>query len=205
MKTIFKPSGRIHSDYPKFVFLIIVNGILSGISSVISTDQMFSALNKGNLTPNFVGKDIIGQLGSLLVTDKLSKMKSDKILKSSIVIYELSNLVECCSPLFQEKNFIIVASGANIGKNIGFIGLGAFNSEVINKMSIDKDNIPQIYSKIAIFSSISFSFGMTIGLYFIKQFPDFNSRLGIISIIGVTRYFTLTKLSVFNTPNEPNR
>lgn len=195
IKRFLIPSGKIETvKYIKFISAIIANGILSGTSSSISTHEMFSVISNENLTNNFIGKDILGQLGLLFATGEIAKKESKYILKSSLIIYEVSNLVECCTPFFSETYFIPIASIANIGKNVGFISLGAFNSEVISKLSIDKTNIPQIYSKVAVISSVSFSLGMALGLYSIKIFPEHNSRIQLVMFLGVLRYLILTNL-----------
>ena len=141
---------------------------------------------------NFIGKDIIGQSLSLPIMNKISKMEHSKILKSSLLIYEVSIFLECCTPLMGNNYFIYLASLGNIGKNIGFTGYGAFNAHYINKMSPDKDNISEIYSKVSIFSSIFFSAGMICGLGIVRLIPDHTNRLMLLPFLGILRYLIIS-------------
>lgn len=193
------PSGKIGLGYKKFFISNCVGNFICGISSVCSTHGMLGALIDNNQTNidalsvslNIIGKDILGSFIAIPVINSFSRIgdKDPKfLLKISLFTYEFSNLMECVTPLINRDYFIPLASLGNVGKSIGFTGYGSFNAKKINELSIDKDNISEIYSRLTTISSISFSFGMMFGLGIVKLIPDHQCRLALLPFLGYLRY-----------------
>lgn len=199
------PSGKIHKSYLKFLSGVCFGNFICGVTSVCSTHGMLGSLIENDQTTdvatvsfNLITKDIVGQMASLPFITSISKLgdkNPKKHLAISLAIYEISNLLECATPLFNSNYFVPIASVGNIGKNIGFTGYGSFNANCINKLSKDKDNIAEIYSRICTSSSICFSLGMICGLYVVKIIPDHEMRMGILPILGLVRYSVISYCS----------
>lgn len=201
MRGILKISGNISPHFKEFLFYKCLSDVVCGVETILSTHSMFDASGVGNsdvlsVLVNLSSKDIIGQIASLPIINKLSKMGDQTPIKHlgfSIAIFEISNFVEHLTPLLPTILFIPVAAFANIGKNIGFTGTGSFNANLINKISLSKDNISEIYSKITSFSTISFSFGMMIGIFLVKIIPCYYTRLGLLVPLSILRFSLLAK------------
>lgn len=199
------PSGKIHKSYLKFLSGVCFGNFICGVTSVCSTHGMLGSLINDeettkvlSVSSNLIFKDIFGQVISLIFIDRISKMgdkNPKKHLKISLLIYEMSNIMECATPLFDSNYFIPIAAIGNIGKNIGFTGYGSFNARCINKLSEDKDNISEIYSKFCTTSSICFSAGMICGLYVVKLIPDHQTRMLVLPILGIARYSVISYCS----------
>lgn len=200
---MFKLSGNIHPNYKKYILYSSLSNIICGFESIISTHSMFSASGIGkenielaSISLNLLGKDIIGQVFSIPFINKMSKIgniKPLKYAKINIVIFESSNFLECITPFLHPQLFIPLASLGNIGKNVGFTGFASFNANAISKLSIDKTNIIEIYSKITILNSLSYSFGMSIGLCFVTFSNNIGLKFFILSCCGFIRYFCIKK------------
>ena len=71
------PSGRVHSSYLKYLYWNSFSNFVASIESVLSTHSMLTTVggaNAGvNVSINFIGKDIIGQMGSLYAINKIGK------------------------------------------------------------------------------------------------------------------------------------
>lgn len=180
-----------------------IGNIFAGIESTISTSSMLesSGMCKENVvlstvSINLIGKDIIGQLMSAPIINKLSKTSDCapmKNMKINIALFEFSTLLECLTPFFPVSYFLLLASVGNIGKNVSFVGIGAFNYSIINKLSTSENNIAELYSKVTIISSLSYSVGMIIGLGIIKYIPCYYTRLGLLPFLGISRYMCIKK------------
>lgn len=175
-----------------------MSNFISGIQSVLSTHSMLGALNMGDserdlisVSVNLIGKDVIGQMASIPILSKISKVgdsDSKSYLKLNVLIYEVSNFIECSTPVFGPNYFMLLGALGNIGKNIGFTGFGSFNAKLINMISLDKDNICELYSKITVASTISYSLGMVFGLAIVKLIPCHYTRLSLLPFLGFIKY-----------------
>lgn len=196
-----KVTGLVAPSFNHFILYNSLSSIICGIESILSTHSMLKGSGVGNedllsILINLSSKDILGQLISIPIITKFSKIGDQnptKHLQVSIGVFEVSNILENLTPLVPGYCFIPLAGIANIGKNIGFTGIGGFNSNMINKLSIDKDNITEIYSKVTAISTISFSLGMILGLCTVKLIPCYYTRLGLLPIFGLLRYYCSLK------------
>ena len=197
LNKFLKVSGRILPSFNHFLFYNSISSAICGIETIISSHSMLKASGVGNeevlaVLINLSCKDIAGQIFSIPIINRFSKIGDSnpkKYLAISTAIFEISNIIEHLTPLVSSFYFIPLAALANIGKNVSFTGTGGFNSNMINKLSIDKDNISEIYSKVTSISTISFSFGMILGLCIVKIIPCFYARLSLLPILGITRYY----------------
>lgn len=203
MLKILNVTGRTSKYYNNYLASTALANFICGTESVLSSYSMLDASGVGKeyvplatVSLNLIGKDIVGQIISVPVTIRASKMGDKdpiKYTKFNVMIFELSNLLEYLTPLFSPNYFIFLAATGNVGKNIGFTGFSSFNANAINKLSIDKDNISELYSKITAVVSISYSLGMGFGLFLVNIVPCYYTRLCLLPFLGICRYFALVR------------
>lgn len=180
-----------------------MSNFVCGFESIISSHSMFHASGIGSentalaaVSMNLIGKDILGQLFSIPFISKLSKYGDKhpmKYIRNNTILFGISNFIECSTPYFNESLFIPIATLGNIGKNIGFTGFGSFNANIINKLSNDKLNITELYSKMAMANTISYSLGMSFGLLFVTQIENQELKLCILPLSGFLRWLLIKK------------
>lgn len=189
------PCGKVHKNYGRYVYWSLLSNAIGSMEGVLSTHSMLSVVGKESnelvISVNYIGKDIVGQLGGLWYINKMAQ-KSDEdpkaFAKYSILFEQTSNFLECATPLLPTLIFIPTAGIANIGKNISAIGIGAVNAKIIQKLA-KENNIGEIYSKIGVLNTIGSSIGMGFGLILTCVIPCHTTRLCIIPILAYIRYY----------------
>lgn len=200
IKKLLIPKGEIHTKYLNYMYWSAFSNFLISIESVLSTHSMLSTLSDNtssqNLSLNYISKDIIGQSFGLFVMNYVSKYidsNPNKFLKHSLIFQQGATILECTTPLFPLSLFIPIGAISNICKGISFIGIGGINAKIINKLSINGDNIGEIYTKATIINTISTSIGMMLGLMITIYIPCHQSRLCFLPLLGVMRYYSFYK------------
>jgi hypothetical protein len=202
LKTIFKsfifPSGKVNEKYLSFIRWSFVSNIIMSIENVLGTHSSLSVLGKSSteltLSTNFIGKDIIGQVGSLLYMNKIGKNADKdpkKFIKYSMIIQQSAVFLESTTPLLPIQMFIPLAGFSNIMMNISFTSCGAINAKIIPLLA--KDNIGEMYSKLTIINTISSSIGMGLGLCIVGIIPEHEKRIFILPILSILRIYTYNK------------
>jgi hypothetical protein len=202
LRKIFYPSGKynelLYGQYIKWSFL---SNIISSTEDSISTHCLLSTLGTVNndivVSYNYIGKNLIGQIGGLLFVSKFSNTidkEQKKHFYTSIGLNQFSVYIDCFMPFFKFNSniFLLLAGGSNIMKNISWIGYGAVNASIIQKLSID-NNISEIYSKISIVNTLASSIGMVCGLSIVYYIPCHQTRLSILPILTLIRFYTIRK------------
>lgn len=185
-----------------------INNFTTSISSVISTNSMLHSINIPNpsyesiITLNYVGKDIIGQFGSLLYSWKKGKNSDVEPLKHIIyggIFLQTSFCIENLTPLITNSSYILPILGfSNIIKNISFISIGSVNIQNIQQIS-KGHNIGEIYSKIASINTIASTLGMVIGIVIIHFVPSHTIRtLCILPFLSVINIYSLQKMCILS-------
>ena len=197
-KSIY-PSGKVHQKYLNYILWSSISNIVFSIENVISTHSMLSVVGKASteltLSINFIGKDLIGQLGALTYMNKMGK-KADKdpynFIKYSMCLHQSSVLLENLTPLLPIEIFMPIAGISNIMMNISFTGFGAINAKVISILAQD-NNIGEIYSKLSVINTMCSSIGMGLGLVIVAFIPDHSIRLGILPLLCIIRIYSYIK------------
>ena len=199
IKNIIYPRGKVHNNYSKYVGWSCFSNIIISIESVLATHSMLSVIGQSstelNISVNYIGKDIIGQLGGLYYMNKMGQkadIDSKKFINYSMCFQQCSIFMECITPLFPIYTFIPVAGIANIGKNIAFTGIGAVNAKIINKLAED-NNIGEIYAKITVLNTLGSTIGMGIGLIIAAKLPDHTMRLCLMPFLTAIRIYSYNK------------
>ena len=128
-----------------------INSFSTSICSVISTNSMLSSIittpsYTSVIATNYIGKDVIGQLGSIIYAWKTGKHADSKPLKyitSGSILLQTSFFIENFSPFITNKLFIIPFLGlSSTLKNISFLSIGAVNTHNLQKISeLEKDSL----------------------------------------------------------------
>lgn len=193
------PNGKISNSYKSYLFWNSLGNFFASIEVSISSDTMLNFLSNTdstNLSINYVGKDILGQLGSLYILNKVGKKIDEdlrKATKNNIIIQQIAVTLENITAFLSIDYFLPIATISNLLKGVSFMAFGATSAKIINKLSIDKENIGEIYSKITIANTLSTSLGMGFGLIIAKQIPCVFTRLSIVTCIGFFRYYCFLK------------
>ena len=197
LKKIIFPSGKHNPLYNNYLKWSFVSNVFASAQTAIVVDNMLYAINYDseiNRTINYFGKDVIGQLGGLLILSKVGD-KADKnpkkFLLYSNIIQQVGFLSVSLTPMFPNY-FLPIAGISNILTNLSFTGFGAVNAKCINKLSTN-DNIAELYSKISIINTLGSSIGLILGIGINIMIPDHTERSLLIPILGLLRIYTYSK------------
>ena len=156
-----------YADYATFCFCSSVAG---SAAMVLSTQALLHAALGISLTNasalsagiNWVIKDGIGQLGGIIFASKIGQARGldsnpKRWRMTSAICMDVSTFLEICTPLFPSY-FLIIASVANVGKNIGFLSASASKAALHQSLQLDSsNNLADITAKAgsqAIFASL---------------------------------------------------
>lgn len=197
LRTLLFPSGKFHHLYTQYVGWNFVSNVVISAEHALATHSMLHAIDTNSetiRTVNYIGKDIIGQLGSLWYMAKLGE-KADKQSKCFIlysnIVQQTSLLATCITP-FATSYFLPIAGCSNILSNISFTGFGAINAKCIQSLAID-DNMGETYAKITVINTFASSLGLFLGLMINVMIPDHGLRLIMIPILASIRVYTFNR------------
>lgn len=202
-RAAFLPAGKLHPRYTQYLGWSFVSTFLVSAETILSSHSMLSAVSVAATTTataavsvNYLGKDMFGQIGGLLLMNKIGRLSDthpNKFNKHSMVIQQMSTIAECATPMLPIGAFLPVASVANAGKCVSFTLFGALNAKVITTLSEDGSNVGEIYSKVAITNTLASSLGMAAGLILATQIPSHTIRMAVAVPIGALRWYTYNK------------
>jgi hypothetical protein len=191
IRALFFPTGVVHPKYIEYVGWSFISNVLVSAESAMSTHSILHAIGTDSetiRTANYIGKDIIGQIGGLAYISKMGKHSDKdpkKFLFYSNILQQFAYASLCFTPILPEY-FLPIAGCSNILINISFIGFGAINAKCIQALATN-ENIGEIYSKISVVNTIGSSIGLLIGLGIITIIPDHTLRLFFIPVLGICR------------------
>jgi hypothetical protein len=198
LRRLVYPVGAYHEKYSNFAAWSFASNMIVSTQSVLSVHSMLAAVDTSSSnavrTANYVGKDIIGQLGGLGYMSRMGQ-KSDqeprKFLRYANIIQQSSYMMTSITPLIPEY-FLVAAGSANIMANISYTCFGAINAKCIQKLATD-GNTGEVYAKICVLNTLGSSIGMMTGLCITTLIPDHSTRLCLIPILGAARIYTFNK------------
>lgn len=181
----------------RYTIYSFFGNILSSIEYSLSSQSMLLAFQAENVGLNYLGKDIFGQLGSLVYLVKKSK-ESDKnpirFLRHNLIFQQSAILIENIVPLLPKEYQFPLASVCSVGTNISFASLGSINAKCIQTLSKNND-FGENYSILTISNTLGSTIGMGIGIYLGYKFPNPESRLYFLPIISIIRYNLVMKMT----------
>ena len=197
IKRLFYPHGNYHQKYGNFVAWSFVSNLIVSAESAMSTHSMLAAIGGDSetyRTINYVGKDIIGQLGALGYISKMGE-KADKyprrFLLYSHIIQQGSFVAMFSTPLVSGW-FLPLAGCSNILSNISFAGIGAINAKCIQTLAVD-NNIGEMYAKVSVINMIGSSLGLACGVGITIWMPDHYTRLCLTPLLATLRIIAFNK------------
>jgi hypothetical protein len=154
------------------------------------------------MTTNYIGKDIIGQLGGLAYAWKTGKGADSQPLKyitKGALVLQASFFIENAAPLITNNLFVLPFLGlSSTLKNISFISIGAVNAKNLQKLSTS--NIGECYSKAASINTISSTLGMIFGIGVIYFIPSYTFRTTVIlPVMSIISLYSLRKATIVAT------
>lgn len=197
LRKLLYPVGKHHPKYSQYLAWSFISNVIVSAESAMASHSMLAVLGQQSeayRTFNYVGKDIIGQLGALGYISKMSS-KADKephkFLKYSHIVQQLSYASMFSTPLVPEL-FLPIAGCSNILTNVSFAGFGAVNAICIQKLAVD-NNIGEIYAKISIINMIGSSIGLAAGVGITMIIPDHATRLCLTPVLAFGRVYSLNR------------
>jgi hypothetical protein len=196
LRKIFLPKGEVTKDYVKFIGWSFVSTALVSVQTAMSTHSMLDVVgDSSSRSLNYIGKDIIGQIGGLYYMANVGQ-KSDKdpvkFLFYSNVVQQTSYMIMSATPMFSPDLFLPLAGVSNTMSNISFIGYGAINAKCIRSLASD-GNTGEIYSKITTMNTMASSLGLTAGVAICLFIPEPELRTALLPFIGIARVYAFNK------------
>lgn len=198
--SLIYPVGKYNVKYTKYITYSFLTNFVISAESVLSTHSMLSAIGSSNtstiMTTNFIGKDIIGNIGGLLFMNKISKIVDNDTKKCLLYVnlfQQFGIILECLTPIVNNVLFIPIAGFANITRNLSYTGYGAMNAKCIEKLA-EGNNIGEIYAKVTILNTFGSTLGMLSGLTIIALIPDHFNRLLLLPFISILRFYLMKKI-----------
>ena len=197
LRRLLYPSGKHHPKYTEYLTWSFLSNIVVSAESAMASHSMLAAIGSDSetyRTINYVGKDIIGQLGALgYISNMSTKADKDphKFLRYSHIIQQLAFASVFSTPLVPSF-FLPIAGCSNILSNISFAGFGAINAICIQRLAID-DNIGEIYAKISIINMIGSSVGLGAGVVITILIPDHATRLCLTPLLSIMRVYSMNR------------
>jgi hypothetical protein len=162
-----------HIHFLKWNFIATVAG---SANSALATTRILSSLIPSNsafiIAYNYIGRDIIGQLGGLLFVSKhANKMDRDgyNYGKNSSKLMQVSTIMEVGGSFLPPSLLLPCFGLANIGKNVAWIGTGSINAKCLMNLSkiSQKDglvNISEMYAKVSVINTMASTIGLSLGI-----------------------------------------
>ena len=127
LKKMLYPVGKCHARYGSYIAWSFISTVIVSVESALASHSMLAVLGQQSelhRTFNYVGKDIVGQIGALGYISKTS-FKADKepykFLQYSHIVQQISYVSMFCTPLASSL-FLPIAGCSNILTNISFAG-----------------------------------------------------------------------------------
>ena len=169
----FVPKGypnTVSNEYTKYSIYAFLSTISGTIGSTISTQLLLQSLGISNgiaiassVALNWVIKDFAGLTGgifySAIVSTKFDSEPKRQRFRAKILL-NIANIIEVSSIYFP-GSFLLIASGSNILKNIGFLAAGGSNASI--NSSFIKKGMPNNLGDITVKMGAQKTFGSLLG------------------------------------------
>ena len=198
MNRLFFPLGKYHSRYGQYVGWSFLSNIIVSLENAMASHSILSAIDgtsEALRTANYIGKDVLGQMGGLIylarISQRIDQSPRSFLLYSSIV-QQTAFLAIYCTPLIPSSYFLPLAGGANILANVAFAGFGAVNAKCVQRLAID-NNTGEIYAKVSLANTMGSSLGLLGGLGLVILLPDHSSRIALLPALALLRGYTMQR------------
>lgn len=191
-KKIFCHRGSVSKQYKQFLVLAGTTSTLSSVEYAISTHCLLNSISTVSTTTpivtNFLTKDMVGQIGGLLLLSRLKTWPSHHIVVSSCVLVQSALFCDVMVTVY--PHYVIPLSiTSTILKNVSYTLVSSVNIRVLNSV-VHKDQLGESYIGYSSLSTITSSLGMAIGLGFVH----YELWLPVVCVSGLVRYNLLRKI-----------
>jgi hypothetical protein len=192
LSSLYKSS----KSYKKFMFFNFASTILVSVESVITTHNVLNGVSQdeSSRTLNYVGRDVIGNMGSFLFVggigasaDKDPKKFLQKVHVTQQLSYALTNIAA-----FNPNMFLLYAGSASTLISISSIGMGMFTAKCIQKLS-SGDNAAEVYAHLALVNTFGASVGMMAGISLTSYINDPYTLMSLIPALAMGRVWLYNK------------
>jgi len=166
----------ISPGYTRHASYCFVGSVAGSTAMILSTSSLLVAVGVGTHTAapmaaslNWILKDGVGQIGGMLFASKISSRSAINIDADpkrwrmfSAVSLDIATLVEILT-LLSPENFLLIASAANILKNIGFLTASASRARIHQSIAL-KNNLGDVTAKAGSQSLIASLMGTGFGV-----------------------------------------
>ena len=195
---MLKLSGKMHPKYYSYMKWSFLTNICVSAESALVTHNMLQVVGLQSeliRTVNYIGKDVIGQIGGLMYMSKMAinaDKKPDKFLMYSHVIQQSSFFLTFITPLFPSY-FLVIAGVSNILTNVSFTGYGALNAKAIQELAIDGSGVGENYAKITGVNTLGSSIGLALGIGLTALIPSYTARLLLLPFLASIRIYSFNR------------
>jgi hypothetical protein len=197
LQKLFMPTGKTSPEYIKFMGWSFVSTALVSVQTAMSTHSMLDVVGDSSYRSfNYIGKDIIGQVGGLYYMTHMGVQSDQKPLKFlwySNAVQQSSYFIMSATPLVSSDLFLPMAGFSNTLANISFTGYGAINAKCIRHLSINGENTGEIYARITTMNTLASSIGLTVGVAVCMCIPEPEYRTALMPIVGLARVHAFNK------------
>lgn len=183
-----------------------LNSVVGGIQTTISSSIFLEKLHFYETTEsmklyNFFGRDILGQLGSLVFISKKYNCLDNLTLKNAkniqnFQVCTLSSELLIASYFVNDIYLFGMLSSINILKNMSWIYSGSLNISCMNSLSSsEKETIQEIYARISIVNTLGFSIGTMMGIGILGMCEKYGiDQMSIAIVTGSINLFILRQM-----------
>ncbi len=201
--------NSVDKGYAEFSSYCFLANTCGSAAMVLSTQTLLIAVGVGSTVAspmagalNWVMKDGIGQLGGVLFASRITSNKRENNIDKdpkrwrmvSALSMDFATLLEILSPLCQGY-FLLVASVANIGKNIGFLTASASRAALHQSLAL-KGNLGDVTAKAGSQSIAASLLGTSLGIGLTPLIGDDHLYItfGFICLSSIHQYCTYKSL-----------
>ena len=155
---------------PAWQRYLFVSTVCSSCQSVFVTNAMLTPLTDMDSSHErvfqFIGKDIVGQVGSLLVMSGLSSTVDSnprRFVKTAHLLQQTGVGLLYLTPFYPHW-FMSIGGVSNMMISVSFMCFGALNAKCIQKAAAEKNNAGQMYATLTIQQTLASSIGLGLGL-----------------------------------------
>jgi hypothetical protein len=195
------------AQYLGWNFLAILTSSATG---VLASHQLLSHIDLINsdgfaITYNYIGRDVVGQLGGLLFVTKWAPNLTINPMRSGVkfsALTSLSLLLEIgITILPYTSQSLIGLSLCNIGKNLGWIGMSGVNIKCLQTFDDEKIQLSQLYTQFNVTMTLASTIGMGVGLGLSKLqvlYPGVTLIAPLLSLVSLLSYRRSLQIALSN-------
>jgi hypothetical protein len=191
VENLFYHRGKVTTDYKQFLLLSSSVSCITSVEYSISTHCLLTTIsNTGSImTANFLTKDMLGQVGGLVILSHLKKWSPDRIRLASCILIHFGlvcDVIVMWLPLY----VIPLTVTSTIVKNVAYTLISSINISTLHSVT-PKENIGEAYIGYSALSTVASSVGMAVGLGLVH----YQVWHPVVIVSGIVRYGLLLKLS----------